>query len=165
MLCTKYIIVFSTTDCIQDQQANHYNTAASGNKYTTDEYIGCAINKDMHARGSLQVRLYVVSVGLLFYHCLLQRVNIPSDGNYASFKRIPAGTIPVAYIFPRNFYIFLSRFISLNIDSRCSLLSIWPGLAVFHSTKYVLQRLYGHYGGRLLSFFLFRLHETFKRLV
>jgi hypothetical protein len=50
-----------TTDCIQDQQANHYNTDASGNKYTTDEYIGCAINKDMHARGSLQVRLYDLS--------------------------------------------------------------------------------------------------------
>jgi hypothetical protein len=51
---------------------------------------------------------------------------MPSDG----FKRFPAGTIPVAYIFLRNFYIFLSIFISHRIDSRCSLLSTWPGLAM-----------------------------------
>ena len=50
-----------------------------------------------------------------------------TTGDYTSFKRFPAGTIPVAYIFPCNFYIFLARFISLKIDSRCSLLSTWPG--------------------------------------
>ena len=33
----------------------------------------------------------------------------------------------MAYIFRRNFYIFLSRFISLKINSRCSLLSTRSG--------------------------------------
>lgn len=42
----------------------------------------------------------------LWYFCTLyayswQRRTIPSDGNYAILKKIPAGTIPVEYIFPR----------------------------------------------------------------
>ena len=62
--------------------------------------------------------------------CVLFLNSTLDHGNYASFKGFPMGTIPVAYIFPRNIYIFLSRLISLKIDLRCSLLSTWPCLAM-----------------------------------
>jgi hypothetical protein len=60
-----------------------------------------------------------------------QRVTIPSQENYDSLKRFPAGAKHVEWIFPRYFYIILARFSSVKINGAVVCLSFVINMARF----------------------------------